>query len=82
MHELNEPPSSEHWKVEPDFEELKLKLGVELLVAPEGPLSIVVSGGAVSTVKERVAGVASVLPAGSPARTEKVWAPSASAVDV
>ena len=72
MHELNEPPSSEHWKVEPDFEELKLKLGAESLIKPEGPLSIVVWGATVSTVKERVAGVASVLPAGSLARTEKV----------
>jgi hypothetical protein len=82
VHELNEPPSSEHWKLEPDSEALKLKLGVELLVAPEGPLSIVVSGATVSTVKERVGGDASVLPAGSLALTEKVWAPSASAVDV
>ena len=37
------------------------------------------SGASVSTVKERVAGVGSTLPAGSVARTSKVWAPSASA---
>jgi hypothetical protein len=70
----------------------------DFLVAPETPLLIVVSGGFVGgfvvgfvvglvgvtvlTVKERVAGVSSVLPAGSLARTEKLWAPSASAVDV
>src|SRR5215510_13468255 len=36
-----------------------------------------VSGSRVSTVKLREAGVWSVLPAGSVARTEKVWGPSA-----
>ena len=75
-------PSSEHWKLEPVSEALKLKLGAESLIKPEGPLSIVVWGGVVSTVKERVAGDASVLPTGSLARTEKLWAPSTSAVDV
>ena len=44
---------------------------------PDGPEVIVVSGAAVSTVKVRVAGVWSVLPAVSVARTLKVWAPSA-----
>ena len=38
---------------------------------------IVVFGRAVSTVKVREAGVASVLPGGSVARTSKVWVPSA-----
>jgi hypothetical protein len=37
-------------------------------VEPEGPLSIVVSGALVSTVKLRDAGVGSTLPAGSVAR--------------
>ena len=58
------------------------------LIVPVGPLVIVVSGGVVSTgsvvstVKVRLAGVASVLPAASVARTSKVCEPSASAVVV
>ena len=52
-------------------------VGVASLVTPEGPLSIVVSGAAVSTVKLRDAGVGSTLPAGSVARTSNVCAPSA-----
>ena len=39
-------------------------VGVASLVGPDGPLSIVVCGAAVSTVKLRDAGVASMLPAG------------------
>ena len=64
---------------------MKAKVGVLSLVVPVGPDVIVVSGavvsggGAVSTVKARVAGVASVLPAASMARTETLCAPSASA---
>ena len=54
--------------------------GDATFVGPVGPVVIVVSGATVSTVNERVAGVASVLPAGSMARTENVYAPSASAV--
>ena len=53
-------------------------VGVASFVGPEGPLSIVVCGAAVSTVKLRDAGVGSTLPAGSVARTSNVWAPSAS----
>jgi hypothetical protein len=41
---------------------------------------MVVSGAAVSTVQVYVAGLASVLPAESVARTRKVWDPSASAL--
>ena len=58
-------------------EELKVKAGGSLLLVVEpsaGPESIVVSGvgAVVSTVKERVAGVWSVLAAPSVARTRKV----------
>ena len=49
-----------------------------LLVSPDGPPVIVVSGAAVETVKLRVAAVASVLPAASRARTLNVYVPSAS----
>ena len=46
--------------------------GDATFVGPVGPAVIVVSGAAVSTVNERVAGVASTLPAASVARTENV----------
>ena len=49
-------------------------------MVPEGPDVIVVSGVSVSTVKVRVAGVASVFPTASVARTRKVWLPWASPV--
>ena len=63
--------SSEHWKLEPGSE-LKSKLGVLSVVVPCGAEVIVVSGAAVSTVKLRLSGVGSVLPAWSVAFTEKV----------
>ena len=49
---------------------------------PDGPDEIVVSGGVVSataTVHVRAAGVLSMFPAASIARTRKVWLPAASA---
>ncbi len=52
-----------------------MKVGVVSLVGPLGPVSIVVCGAVVSTVKLRVAGEASLLPAVSVARTSKVWGP-------
>ena len=39
-----------HWKVEPGLSEVKSKLGELLLVVPEGPLVMVVSGGVVDAV--------------------------------
>ena len=51
-----------------------------LATVPAGPLVIVVSGAKVSTVHVRLAGVASVFPAPSVARTLKVCAPWASPV--
>ena len=68
-----------HSKVEPASAE-KVKLGLAELVVPEGPVSIEVVGAAVSIVQVRVAGLGSVLPAPSVARTEKVWEPSVSPV--
>ena len=54
-----------------------------LLVShPDGPESISRAGGTVSTVKERKAGLGSVLPAESVALTSKVWGPSVSAARV
>ncbi len=42
--------SKRHWKLEPGSEEEKVKDGVESLVSPEGPVSIVVSGAVESSV--------------------------------
>jgi hypothetical protein len=53
-----------------------------LVVAALGAEVIVVVGAVVSTVSERVAGLASVLPAASVARTATVWAPSLNAAVV
>ena len=71
----NAAESRRHWKVEFCSLEVKPKVGVESLVGPLGPEEIVVFGAVTSTVNERVAGVASVLPAWSTARTAKVWEP-------
>ena len=70
--------SVRHSKVEPAWSDENVNVGVGSFVGPEGPLSIVVSGVAVSTVNARDAGVGSTFPAGSVARTSKVCAPSAS----
>ncbi len=56
---------------------LKPKLGLGLVVGPEGPESIERLGATVSTVNARLAGLASTLPAASVARTSTLWAPSA-----
>ncbi len=57
---------------------VKLKLALRELVGFDGVAGrCVVSGAGVSTVQVKLAGVASVLPAASMARTWKVWLPSA-----
>ena len=71
-------PSSLHSKVEPVFVELNANDADAELTSPVGPEVIDVSGVVVSTVNERVAGVASTLPAPSVARTENVYEPSTS----
>ena len=84
MHATCGAPSRLHWNVEPASVEVNSK---EALVdvdvdASGGPDVIVVSGGVVSppppelTLQVRVAGVASVLPAASVARTLNVWDPT------
>src|SRR3712207_1490663 len=77
-HGANGSPSTEHSKVELGSSELNVKVGVESLVRPPsaGPELIVVSGLSRSTVKVRLAGVWSVLPKVSVARTSKVCWPS------
>jgi hypothetical protein len=71
------PPSRLHSKLEPPSLESKEKLAEVSVVSPSGPLEIEVSGGVVSgggvTVQLWEAGVGSVLPAASRARTEKLW---------
>ena len=75
-------PSMEHSKVDPASEEEKLNVALFCFVAPEGPESMVVSGGMVScggggtsTVKVLEAELASTLPALSFALTSKVCGP-------
>ena len=55
----------------------KLKLALLLVLMAGGAAVMVVSGGVVSTVQVKLAGVGSALPAASVARTWKLWLPSA-----
>jgi hypothetical protein len=77
LHATQAPPSRLHWKVDPASLDTKLKVAEVEVVLVGGPLEIVVLGGVVSplggalTVQLRVAGVGSVLPAASVARTAK-----------
>src|SRR3954454_10855996 len=75
---VNEEPSTEHSKTAAGSSAEKPNVGVlSAVVEPSaGPESIVVSGAPRSTSKLRLAGVASVLPALSVARTAKVWRPA------
>jgi len=77
-HADHAPSSTRQANVEPASLAEKVNVGVASFVRPDGPLSMVVFGAAVSTVKLCDAGVASTFPAGSVARTSKLWAPSAS----
>ena len=72
---MNAPASSEQAKLAPGSL-LNAKLAAAVLLSAGGPEVMVVSGGVVSTVHEYVAGVGSVLPAASLARTWKLWLPS------
>jgi len=76
------PPSMRHSKVEPDSLELKERSGVVLFDGSVGEESMVVFGAVRSTVHVELAGVESVLPAWSVARTWKVWLPPPSAESV
>jgi hypothetical protein len=77
VQEENPAPSSEHWKLLPASFDVNEKLALAELVKLGGPAVIVVSGSTRSIVQVCVAGVGSVFPAGSVARTSKVWPPSA-----
>ncbi|MFL5982826.1 MAG: hypothetical protein ACJ74R_14065, partial [Gaiellaceae bacterium] len=76
------PLSMRHSKLEPGSLELKVKVGVASLSKAGGAESMVVLGAVRSIVQVWLAGVASVLPAGSVARTSKLWLPAASAAVV
>ena len=71
----NAAPSRRHSNVAPGSLVKANDAELEVMV-PVGPLVIVVSGAAVSTVNVRVAGEPSTLPAASRARTENVLSPS------
>ena len=72
----NGAASSEHSKLAPGSSAEKAKAAEALRVSASGPESMLVCGGLVSIVQEYVAGVESVLPAGSVARTANVCSPS------
>ena len=76
-------PSRRHWKLAtpepPTSVPEKAKLAEADPLRVDGPESIEVFGAVVSTVQVELAGVASMLPAWSIARTSKVCEPSASA---
>src|SRR4051794_2630348 len=72
---LQLPPSTRHSNVEPASDEWNVNAGVAVLSSAGGAESIVVSGAVRSIVHVKEAGLASVLPAGSVARTSKVWLP-------
>ncbi len=65
------------WNSVPVSLPLKLKLADVLLLKAGGLLVMLVSGARLSIVQVKLAGVESVLPALSVARTSKVWLPSA-----
>ena len=69
-------PSSLHSKVDPASVDVKLKLAEVEFVGSAGPAVIVVSGADRSIVHVWLAGVPSVFPAGSVARTSNVWLPA------
>jgi redox-regulated HSP33 family molecular chaperone len=61
---------------------VKENAALTLFVNESGPVTIVVSGEAESTVHAYVAGVGSTLPAESRARTLNVWLPSLNPINV
>jgi hypothetical protein len=79
LHEAQVPVSILHSNVDPTLLDEKVNEGLAFDVGPMGPESICVSGGPVSseTLNDRVAGLGSVLPGVSVARTSKVCGPGA-----
>ena len=77
MHAEKTPPSSEHWKVEPDSLAVNVHVALVLVTVPLGPELMVVWGAVRSIVQLWLAGVASVLLAASVARTRNWCVPTA-----
>ena len=77
MQPAQTPPSSWHSKVEPGSVAVNENDALVAFVGSAGVEVIDVSGGVVSIVQVKLAGLASVLPAGSVARTSTVWEPAA-----
>ena len=71
----NAAASSEHSSRDPGSLPENAKLALWLLVGSAGPDSIAVSGGVTSIVHAYDAGLGSLFPAASVARTWKVWVP-------
>ena len=69
VQKVNADPSREHSNVAPVSSAVKVKVAVVSVVGSSGPVATVVWGAVVSTVQVYVAGVRSVFPAGSVART-------------
>src|SRR4029079_289416 len=67
------PPSMRHSKVAPASPELNAKVGVASLSSAGGPESMLLFGAVRSIVQVDEAGLPSVLPAMSVARTSNVW---------
>ena len=82
VHDENAAPSSRHSKVAPVSVAVNEKLADAVADGSAGCAVMVVSGAPVSTLQVKLAGVASVLPAESVARTENVCEPSARPVIV
>ena len=80
MQAAKAPASSLHSKVLLASVDVKLKLALVLLSIAGGLAVMLVSGAVVSIVQVKLAGVGSVLPTASIARTWKVWLPVVSAL--
>ena len=80
VHEAKAPPSSLHSKLDPPSLDVKEKLGSASLSGSGGEAVIVVCGSVRSIVQVWLAGVASVFPVESVARTSKVCEPAAKPV--
>ena len=77
---MNAPESTRHSAV--PSEAVNVKVGSFWFVGADGPEVMLTVGAAVSMVQVRAAGVASVLPDASVARTSNVWLPAESPVYV
>jgi hypothetical protein len=78
VHAVHAPPSILHSNEDPASVDVNPNVAAVTLTVPLGPLVMDVFGATVSTAHVWLAGVASVFPVPSVARTEKVCEPFAS----